>query len=256
MNLLQRILQSKTLERWRRTLGKATGLHIRLKRFTASASPELRTAMILREAGIDLVFDIGANTGQFAEALFDFGYQGRVVSFEPTAAAYAELKARAARYPQWEVAERCAIGDQDGLITMNVSDDSVFSSALEIDDAYTAHNPKARIVKKEEVPAYRMDTLYQHYLQENPKARILLKIDTQGFEKQVLDGSRELIRHVRSLKIEIPLYPIYRNTGFSFYEIIDYARQHGFQPYSIQVEGVDLPTGRVNTIDGLFVKEG
>lgn len=255
MNFLQRILQSKTIERWRRSLGKATGLHIRLKRFTASASPELRTAMILKGAGINTVFDIGANTGQFAEALYDFGFQGRVISFEPTAQAYQELQQRAAAYPNWVVAERCAIGDHDGQLTMNVSDDSVFSSALEIEDTYTAHNPKARIVSREEVPLYRIDSVYAQHTTGIAQPIILLKIDTQGFEKQVLDGAAKLLPLVKGVKIEIPLYPIYRQTRFNFYEIITFMQQHGFQPYSIQVEGVDLPTGRVNTIDGLFLRD-
>ncbi|MEL7250393.1 MAG: hypothetical protein AAFO03_18350, partial [Bacteroidota bacterium] len=69
MNPLQRILQSKWLERSKRQLGKLTGLHIKLKRFTASASEPLRTAMLLKNAQVDLVIDIGANTGQFAESL-------------------------------------------------------------------------------------------------------------------------------------------------------------------------------------------
>lgn len=252
MNLLQRILQSKTLERARRRVGKATGLHVRLKRFTPSASPELRTAMLLRDRRINLVLDVGANTGQFAEALYDFGYTGRVVSFEPTAAPWAELHKRSAGYPDWTVADRMAIGDTDGTITMHVSDDSVFNSALPIKDTYTAHNPKARIVSTEEVPVHRLDSIYRQFVR--PGDRILLKVDTQGFEKQVLDGAAELVKQVEGLKIEIPLYAIYEHTVFGFYEIIDYMRQRDMEPYSIQVEGVDLDSGRVNTIDGLFFK--
>ncbi len=255
MNLLQRILQSKQLERLQRGFGKATGLHVRLKRFTASASPELRTAMLVKGMGINLVLDVGANTGQFAESLYDFGYTGRLISFEPTKAAYELLKKRAENYPAWEVAARAAIGDSDGKVIMHISDDDVFSSALEIDDQYTSHNPKARIIGKEEVPLHRLDSIYKQYTTGIDKAVILLKVDTQGFEKQVLDGAEELVAQVKGIKIEIPLYPIYKGTAFSFYDIIAYMQERGFQPYSIQVEGVDLPTGRVNTIDGLFFRD-
>lgn len=253
MNLLQKILQSKTLERTRRYWGKKTGLHLRLKRFTASASEPLRTAMLLQYHGIDFVFDIGANTGQFAESLYDFGYKGRVVSFEPVQQAYAELLQRKAPHALWEVAERCAIGGEDGEIEINVSNDTVFSSILPIEDSYVAHNAKSRIVAKEKTPLHRIDTIAGRYLKGGEK--ILLKIDTQGYEKEVLNGATELIKKAKGLKIEIPLYPIYHNTGFTFYEIIDFVKTNGFQPYSFHVEGVDLPTGRVNTIDGLFFKE-
>ena len=213
MNLLQRILQSKQLERAKRYWGKATGLHIRLKRFTPSASEDLRTAMLLKLHHIDAVIDIGANTGQFAESLYDFGYQGKVISFEPVEQAYQLLLKRSAKYPQWTVAERCAIGKENGEIEINVSDDSVFSSVLEIKDSYTAHNPKSRIVRKEKIPVHRIDDILDQYLSD-PEAAIMLKIDTQGYEKEVLEGATKTVARAKGIKIEIPLYPIYENSAF------------------------------------------
>ncbi len=253
MNLLEKILQSKQLERLRRRIGKATGLHLRLKRFTASASEPLRTAMLLREMGIGQVIDIGANTGQFAESLYDFGYRGKVVSFEPVSAAHRQLSQRSKAYPQWVVAPPCAIGNQEGEIEIKVSDDSVFSSALDIKESYVAHNPKSRTVRSERVPLHRIDNIAPDYIDLN-KGDILLKIDTQGFEKQVLEGAEKLLSQLKGIKIEIPLYPIYEGSDFAFYEITDFMKERGFQPYSFQIEGVDLNTGRVNTIDGLFFR--
>ncbi len=255
MNTLQKILQSKELERARRFIGKKTGLYLRLKRFTPSASEDLRTAMLLEHMKISHVIDIGANTGQFAESMYDFGYTGRVASFEPVESAYRELLKRSMPYPNWQVAERCAIGSQDGEIEVNVSDDTVFSSVLEIKDSYVSHNRKSRIVKKEKVPIYRLDAIVDDYIPPQG-ARIMLKIDTQGYEKEVIDGAAETINRVAGLKIEIPLYAMYENTQFAFYDILAFTRAHGFQPYSFHVEGVDLNTGRVNTIDGVFFKEG
>ncbi len=253
MNILQKILQSKRLARARRFWGKKTGLYLRFKRFTPSASEDLRNAMLFKGQGITHVIDIGANTGQFAESLYDFGYQGKVISFEPVGSAYRELQARASRYPDWLVAERCAIGSQDGEIEINVSDDTVFSSILPIKDSYVAHNRKSRIVRQEKTPIYRLDSIIQQYIPE-ADARIMLKIDTQGYEKEVLDGAGETLQRAQGLKIEIPLYAIYEHTQFAFYDILGLTKGLGFQPFSFHVEGVDLDTGRVNTIDGVFFK--
>ncbi len=255
MNLLQQILQSKALERTKRFVGKQSGLYLKLKRFTPSASEEMRTAMLCKHMGITHVVDIGANTGQFAESLYDFGFSGKVVSFEPVAAAREELEKRSAPYPNWTIAERCAIGAEDGTITMNVSDDTVFSSALPIKDSYVSHNQKSRIVRQEEVPVFRIDTILPRYIKDPGNAHFLFKIDTQGFEKQVIDGGPDTLAQAKGLKIEIPLYAIYDNTEFQFYDIMNLARHHGFRPYSFHIEGVDLNTGRVNTIDGLFFRE-
>lgn len=254
MNILQRILESKLLERTKRRLGKMTGLHLKLKRFTASASEPLRITMLLKDQGIDLVIDIGANTGQFAESLYDFGYRGRTISFEPVAEAHREISARSAAYPQWTVAERMAIGERDGEIEFHITDDTKFSSVLPIEDSFSAHNTKSAIVRKEMLPIRQLDQVIEQYAPDWKTATILLKIDTQGYEQQVINGAQQVLASAKGLKIEIPVYKMYQHAQLGFYETIHLVEKEGFQPFSFHVEGVDLPTGRVNTMDGLFFR--
>lgn len=255
MNIIQRIIQSKSIERIKRRIGIHTGLYLKFKRFTASSSEELRTAMLCKHMGITHVIDIGANTGQFAESLYDFGFQGFVISFEPVEQAFNTLIERAKNHPKWIVAERCAIGETDGEIDIHISDDTVFSSILPIKDTYVAHNTKSKIIKKEKTKIYRLDSIIANYVDINPSHRILLKIDTQGYEKQALAGAKNILEMAIGLKIEIPLYAMYENTNFTFYDILSLTKMHDFLPYSFNIEGVDLHTGRVNTIDGLFFKK-
>ena len=49
-------------------------------------------ARVLRATEANLVLDVGANVGQFAEALRGSGYRGRIASFEPVAAPFARLQ--------------------------------------------------------------------------------------------------------------------------------------------------------------------
>ncbi len=254
MTILEKFLQSKFMERTRRFLGLKSGIFLKLKRFTASASEDMRIAMLMNHQGIKYVIDIGANTGQFAESLYDFGYKGKVISFEPGSVAYKELLERSGKYPNWTVAEQCAIGAADGEIDINITDDSVFSSVLEIKDNFADSLPKAKIVKTEKVPIYAIDSIIDRYIDPSER-NIVLKIDTQGYEKEVLAGAAKTIKRVKGIDIEIPFYAIYENTKFTFYDIIDLMKQEGFQPYSVNIEGVDLNTGRVNTIDGLFFRD-
>jgi FkbM family methyltransferase len=253
MKWIDKLLGSKWLERSKRRVGLATGLHLRLKRFTASASEPLRTARLLQHHDIDFVIDIGANTGQFAESLYDFGYRGQVLSFEPIATLHATLQQRARRHPGWTIGERCVIGERDGKAEFNVTEDTVFSSLLPIKREFVEQVGRSQIVRRETVPIYRLDTILPRYLPETAQ-RILLKVDTQGYEKQVLAGAANTLETVRGIKIEMPLYPIYEHSEFNFYEIVDFVRERNFQPYSFNIEGVDLQTGRVNTIDGLFFR--
>lgn len=254
MNIIQKIIQSKIVERAKRWVGINTGLYLKFKRFTASSSEELRTAMLCKHMKITHIIDIGANTGQFGESLYDFGFEGVVISFEPVEAVWLELKKRAKRHAHWKVADRCAIGAYDGTININVSDDTVFSSILPIKDSYVAHNEKSKIIKQEPTPIYKLDSIIGKYIENYENTRILLKIDTQGYEKEALEGAKNVFDIACGLKIEIPLYAMYNDTGYTFYDILEITKKNNFEPYSFNIEGVDLNTGRVNTIDGLFFK--
>lgn len=254
MQVLEKALNSKTMERFRRFCGTKTGIYLKLKRLTPSTSDDMRNAALYNHMGIKYVIDIGANTGQFAESLYDFNYVGTVISFEPVSKCYEGLLKRAKKNPNHIVAERCAIGNTDQEIKINISDDSVFSSVLKIKDDHIKLRPKARIVKQETVKLYKLDTIIDKYIPKG-ETSILLKIDTQGFEKQVLEGAENSIKRLAGIKIEMPLESIYNDTGFTFYEIVDFMKQNGFKPYNFNTEGVNLKTGRVFTIDGTFFKE-
>ncbi len=253
--MLYKILNSKFVERTKRKMGRLTGLHVKVKRFTASASEPLRTVLIINNLGIDHVLDVGGNTGQFAESLYDFGYKNKVVSFEPVGVCHEQMLKRSKKYPNWEVAEKMAIGDKDETAMINVTNDTVFSSLLEVKKWHSDLKSTSKMVKKEEVQVHKLDTIVSNYIKDPAASKILLKIDTQGFEKEVLAGAEELLKHVTAIKIEIPLTPIYENVGLGFYETFEFLRENGYKPYSFNNEGVNLKTGRVNTIDGLFVKE-
>ncbi len=254
MKLLQKLLNSKSAERIRRNLGLKTGIYLTFKRFTPSASEQLRIARLLNFFNINYVIDIGANTGQFAESLFDFKYKGKVISFEPVSSAYNILVNRSKKYNNWEVAPRCAIGNFNKKTEINVSDFSVFSSILKIKKSHVTSKPSSKTINKETIDMYRLDDIIENYI-DSKETSILLKIDTQGFEKEVLDGAINFLKRIKGIDIEIPLNPIYENTQFTFYESIEFLRKNKFKPYSFNIEGVNLTTGRVNTIDGLFFRE-
>lgn len=101
-----------------------------LRRFNPLSSEAIRLGSMLKAHEVNLVFDIGANAGQFAQSLRELGYRGRIVSFEPQSEAREQLERAASVDPLWEVAPKAAIGAEDGEIELNLAANSISSSLL------------------------------------------------------------------------------------------------------------------------------
>lgn len=86
------------------------GIGVDIQRLHVASDPGLQLVQAMRHFGIDLVLDVGANRGQFAQELRANGFREHIVSFEPLSAAHTELVAAAAKDPAWRVHERVALG--------------------------------------------------------------------------------------------------------------------------------------------------
>src|SRR5580704_2367040 len=95
-----------------RSLSEAVGLEVR--QTSIYSSKKLRRRLLFSQFEIDLVLDIGANCGQFAQQCRANGYRGEIISFEPASSAHASLVLAAAADPLWTVADRVALGATNG----------------------------------------------------------------------------------------------------------------------------------------------
>src|SRR5258707_26838 len=111
-----------------RSLAEATGLEIR--KTSVYTSQKLRHQLLFSQLPIDLVLDVGANTGQFVHQCRAAGYKGEIISFEPSADAHAGLLRSAAADPLWTVADRMALGATTGEAEINIAANSYSSSIL------------------------------------------------------------------------------------------------------------------------------
>src|SRR5665213_2689705 len=70
---------------------------------------------MMQHHGIQAVIDVGGNVGGYGAELREYGYSGRIISFEPTAQAYEKLAARAKADPKW-IVSKTAIGEFSGEV--------------------------------------------------------------------------------------------------------------------------------------------
>lgn len=232
-------------------------VHAALRRFgyrlipIAMSSEDEGLRAALTEHRIDLILDVGANTGQFARHVLGLGYGGRIVSFEPQSAAHAALLAESRANPRWEVAERCCLGDRDGEVEIHLSRNSISSSVLPIVEESVDIDPEARYVGVEKVPMHRLDTVSSRHLAGSRAT--LLKIDVQGYEQQVLDGASQTIVGLRGLLVEMSLRPVYEGQTL-FIPMLEWITNFGFEPYRFTPAFMDPRSGRWLQVDGLFFR--
>ena len=223
-----------------------------MRRVSAQTSPGARLQAILRHLEVDLVFDVGANTGQFATMLRKFGYSGPIVSFEPLARAHAELLAGKSKDGSWFVHDRCALGNSNGSTTIHVAANSASSSLLPMMDLHVAAAPNTGYVGQETVPITTLDTVYPRY--RSLGRRPFLKIDTQGFERQVLEGAEAVLRDLVGLELELSLAPLYEGQELWGY-FLRYLDERGFRVWALDPGFVDLRTGQTLQMDATFVRK-
>lgn len=217
--------------------------------FELRRHPAARRQRILSQHGVDLVIDVGAADGGYGSSLREFGYDGAILSFEPQAAAYERLGVVIANEPRWD-ARHLALGAKPGELTMNIASNSTSSSILPMLAAHIDAAPSVRYIGTEKVAVSRLDDELAQAL--GTHSRPFLKIDTQGFERDVLTGGPETVAACVGLQLELSLVPLY-DGGMLIDEAVAWAYDHGFRMVGLE-QGYAAPTGDILQIDGVFVR--
>jgi FkbM family methyltransferase len=212
---------------------------------------EAQLIAVLDHASITCVLDVGANQGQYGAMLRDWGYRGRIVSFEPLAQAHAALERRAAADPAWRVASRMALGDHDGEVELEVSAESDMSSVLPQSALLRQVSPTSTVVGRERVLLRRLESIVPPYIE--PDDRLFLKIDAQGYEPWVLAGAGALLGRLHGIQLEMSLVPIYEGER-DFRTMFDQLAAAGFEPYLLLPGYFERKLARQLEIDGVFMR--
>lgn len=225
---------------------------IELHRYRPANSPAAQLASALSLAGIDMVFDIGANQGQFAREIREHGYKGKIVSFEPLTTAREKLLLLSARDPSWLVHDQAAVGSRDGDIQINISGNSVSSSILPMLELHSSAAIGSSYVATERVRILKLDNIAGDYL--TPESNLFVKIDTQGYEWHVLDGAGETLSQARGILCELSLVPLYEHQRL-WRDIVDRLDADGFMLWALQKGFTDPRTGQSLQMDGIFLRK-
>jgi FkbM family methyltransferase len=210
----------------------------------------LRRKVLIDEHEINVILDIGANTGQYSNIMRNTGFQGKIISFEPLTDAYDLLQKNSKLFNNWE-AYNFGLGNFDGESSINISANSQSSSFLTMLPSHIKHRPESGYIGTEVVKIRKLDSIFQDLTNESDN--VFLKIDAQGYEHNILEGAKESLNNITGLQIEMSLEPLYQGEKL-ICELIKYLENRGLKLMSIEPGSVDYSTGQMFQVDGIFFR--
>lgn len=210
------------------------------------------TLLGLRHLPIRSVIDVGANKGQFAAEISRFFPTADLYCFEPLAECCAELR-------RWAASKdgacarvfNVALGAEEGEAMMRRhTAHNASSSLLATTEVCESLYPQTRA--QDAVPV-KLTTLDAALRDQTLQREILIKLDTQGYERQVIQGGMVTFRQAAACIIEVNLYRLYEQQP-SFIELAAMLDELGYR-YAGNLEQTYSPQGEVVYIDAVFVRE-
>jgi FkbM family methyltransferase len=202
--------------------------------------------------GIGFAFDVGANAGQTYDFLREkIGFRGHVTSFEPNPEAFAILRERTKPGAKWQTI-RVALGPSEGTQVLNLTKNSKFSSFL---DPHKVMNGAGHTRKsRSSVSVHRVDRYVADAVSKKAPGRLFLKIDTQGYDLEVLKGlGDKFLPLVPIVQLELTMKNAFYAKAPKMTDSIAYMARRGYS-LAAAINTISDQNYRALEFDGIFVR--
>lgn len=200
---------------------------------TASFDDLYQTSLKDRPA---VVIDVGAYNGKSIARYKQALNLTSIHSFEPSAENYKLISADYEQDPIVTLNKK-ALGRENATLVLNYNHKPDTSSILPVDEnhAWTQRRakemgvaPEQFIAKTEEVEVIPLDDYIQAQALKNVD---ILKIDTQGFELEVLSGAQDSIRNgvFKFIEIEVILHGVYKGVSKNLSDVEALLLPHNYK---------------------------
>jgi len=194
------------------------------------------------------IIDVGAHKGNFVEKILQRFSFIESISFEPAKEAFKDLIIRSEKYKNWKILNY-ALAARDQNMEMNISDYTEANSFLSIEKELLELRPELKVTSKELVKCKKIDNFISEFY--SLKKPILLKVDTQGYEMEVLKGGNQTLDIVDFVLLEVSTGATYRGQP-SLKEVIEYLENKKFKVWSLDRVFGNRSTGETLQVDILF----
>ena len=149
------------------------------------------------------------------------------------------------------VVNNFALGDQNETKTINIAKNLASSSFFDRAKHLEENSKETEYISEEKVVIKTLDSIFESIYNQGDV--IFLKLDTQGYEKNILNGAKESLSKIKGIQIELALKPSYNNAP-GYKEIIEILEEFGFTLFSLEEGFEDEKTGQLLEIDAIFFR--
>jgi len=208
-----------------------------------------RSAFARTRAARAYVIDVGASTGVFVGTLSRFIPLAGATCYEPLPDTWPARRADLINVRFRDV----AVGSRPGTVEISRANHPGLSSVLKLSSSYKYQFDGFDEIRMIESRTVELVTLDHDFAAADANGElIVLKIDTQGYELEVLKGATSLLRsdRVAVVVLELMVKEKYDGQG-SIDEVIRFLRDLGYEIYDI-ARGCREVTGQVSEYDFVF----
>jgi FkbM family methyltransferase len=183
--------------------------------------------------GPRVVFDVGANEGEWAIAACTVLPEAEVHAFEIVPAMAEVMAERVARFAERVIVNPVGLSDHSGTVTIyRTAEAHTSTSVLELSTQYEAD--AGTVVAEQAVVRIGDDYLAEHGIDRID----LLKIDVEGLEEKVLCGFQAALRQQRITLVQFEYGWMNAHNGFTLKSAYAFFEAHGFVLGKLYPEGV------------------
>lgn len=188
------------------------------------------------------IIDVGAASG--TPALYEVFPQARHILIEPLEEYIPHLNSLVDKLEQAEYIIAAAT-PKPGNLVINVHPDLVGSSLYKEEEDSDVNGVERTI------PGMTLDNMCSERGTEGP---YLIKIDTQGYELEVLQGAQTVLKYTDFVILEVSFFEFFKG-GPQVYDCLNFMKEQGFVAYEIFDLQYRLLDGAMSQVDIAFVRE-
>ena len=196
-----------------------------------------------------IIFNVGAHNGESIKRYRNIFKNAKFHSFEPQKKNFFKLK----KYENNKIKiNNFALGAQNKILKFNINDDDSTSSFLKPFHSEKLINKKLKLNKIENI---KIETLDRYVEKHRINTIDILKIDVQGFERDVLLGAKKTLKNiVKIVELEIIFIDYYQKKS-SFYELENILYPMGFELFTVSSPVLKDKDYQLKWLDAIYISK-